>query len=454
VLVHGTGRDHRLASPRTTGPAGVTGLLLLAPSRAERADRAWVEEAAGLAGDVAEDGLVVVPRPSHRLRAELAAVGLEPVTRLRHVPDVARGRYTFPVRGPAAMFALQRVVPLHPLKRALARALVLPGAATVGQTTVVFRRPGARPLLEWLCGLGPPLTSCSPIVVRSWRPAGATVVYRFGDNATPDAVAKLGGGAAEEARALRALADSARGASANVPSILGEGTLGGLPLIVESPVAGSPAPGALRSSPGVARNLLRALASWLEAWNAATIVRRTFGSADAERLVLDPARRLASVLADGGAYLSRLDRLCGACVGSEIPFVAAHNDLTAANVLLGERGTLGIVDWEEAATSCLPLGDLAYAAADVAAATDGYRDRPAGFAACFEPDGTFADLTGELLGNAARSQGLDAPAVDLCLQACWLRHADNELREAAARGLLERPFLGILRRAAAMRFGP
>ncbi len=128
-----------------------------------------------------------------------------------------------------------------------------------------------------------------------------------------------------------------------------------------------------------------------------------------------------------------------------MPFVAAHNDLTAANVLVDEDGRLAIVDWEHAAPGCLPLGDLAYAVADVAAAVAGYRDRPEAFAACFAPGAAFADLTRGLLHGAARSRGIDASAVELCLQACWLHHADNALRNLGGEG--ERPFLAILQRA-------
>ena len=308
-------------------------------------------------------------------------------------------------------------------------------------------------MLDWLCAPGPPRRRCTAIVARSWRPAGATVVYRFDEGSAPDAVAKLGGGARGEARALRELAGAARSASANVPSLLSEGTLGALPLIVESPVPGSPVPTSLRGSPDRARTVLGAVASWLDAWNAATLTPRVFERADAERLVLEPARSLSPSLADGGAYLSWLDHLCESCVGTEIPFVAAHNDLTAANILVDDRNGLGIVDWEEASASCLPLGDLVYAAADLAAAGDGYRDRPAAFASAFEHEGTFAESTRALLASAVRARGLDAPGVDLCFQACWLRHARNELDEAASRDMPERPFLDVLRRASAVRLG-
>src|SRR5256886_1633531 len=212
-----------------------------------------------------------------------------------------------------------------------------------------------------------------------------------------------------------------------------------------APPAGPPAHGMARGSPARGAGLVGDLARWLEGWDGATAAPRPFERADGERLLLEPARRLAPGVAHADADLSRLDRLVEACTGRPMPFVAAHNDLTAANVLVDENDRLGIVDWEHAAPDCLPLGDLAYAAADVAAAVAGYRDRPEAFAACFAPGGAFAGLTRELLHGAARSRGIDAVAVELCLQACWLRHADNELRKLGGEG--ERPFLAILQRA-------
>jgi hypothetical protein len=450
VMVHGTGRATALASMAPSGEKAPADVALLAPSRKERRNRAWVTEAGRVASSIAQDGLVVVPWPSRRLRMELAALGLEPEIQLLHLPDLRKSRFILPVRGPAARYALRFVVPVGRLKRNAARALALPWFASVAPTSLVFRRPGARPLLEWLCARRPP-TPCPAIVAGSWRPTGATVVYRFGEKGEPNAIAKVGRGAAKEASALRAFSAAARGASADVPALLGERALGSLPVVIETPLRGAPAPRLLHGAPGSARGLLRAVADWLAEWNSATTIRRTFEPADAERHILARARRLSSLLGDGGTYLAWLEALCGQCTGKVTPFVAAHNDLTAANLLVRERGRLGIVDWEEAANECLPLGDLAYATADVVAAVDGYRDRPAAFATCFGLPGPVADITSKLLRDAAVAQGIDGPFAELCFQACWLRHADNERREATTREVPERPFLTILRRAAATR---
>ena len=445
VSVHGSGPAAALVRAPAPDAAAPPDVVLLAPTRGDRTNRGWAERAGRVASTVAKDGLVVAPHPSRRLRGRLAAAGLEPAARLLHVPDLPQSRYIFPLGGPAARFALGQLVPLGRAKRAAARAHALSGLSAIAPTSVVFRRPGARPLFDWLSGVAAPTEASTAIVSTSWRPHGATVLHRFGAAQTPDAVVKLGGGAAEERGALDRLGAEARTAAVDVPAVLATGTRAGLSLIVETPVAGSPAPGLLRESPARAAELLRGLFRWLEAWNAATAAPRPFRRADGERLLFGPALRLAPGLADADAHLLRLYRLIEACTDRPMPFVAAHNDLTAANVLVDENERLGIVDWEHAAPDCLPLGDLAYAAADVAAAVAGYRDRPEAFTAAFAPGGAFAALTRELLHGAARSLGIDAPAVELCLAACWLRHADNELRRLDGEG--ERPFLAILERS-------
>ena len=132
--------------------------------------------------------------------------------------------------------------PSHPLKRALARALRFPGAARAAPTSIVFRRPRARPLLEWLCAFGEPGPACTAVMARSWRPGGAAIVYRFRNGPAPDVIAKVGGRADSEARALRELGQSARETLVDVPVPLGSRDLAGQPVLIETAIGGSPAP--------------------------------------------------------------------------------------------------------------------------------------------------------------------------------------------------------------------
>jgi thiamine kinase-like enzyme len=116
--------------------------------------------------------------------------------------------------------------------------------------------------------------------------------------------------------------------------------------------------------------------------------------------------------------------------------VAAHNDLTTANVLVDRGGRLGIVDWDTASARTLPLGDLLYLLADAEAAKHGFVDRPAAFRSVLDRP------AGPLERRFADTLGLDRDVGDLCFHACWLRHAANEALRTEDD---TRPFLEIVR---------
>jgi hypothetical protein len=367
-----------------------------------------------------DEAIVAVSPGAGRTRAALERKGFRPALRLVHAPDIPRSRFVFPLRDPASRFAVEHL-PLRPAKRAVARVLARVGV--LPSTTIVYRRPGAHPLLRWLSALGEPRTRCSALVAQSWREEGAAVVFRFAGAPTPDLVVKVGSEAGAEAAALRTFGASARSAGVDVPDVVADGTLGRQPMTAQTFVAGTSALETVRGSVSHAEATLRGLAGWLERWNAATVFRRAFTEEDVERL-------LTSARAVGGEVELHTRRLAQASVGTPIPVVAAHNDLTSVNVLVQE-GALGVVDWSSARSECLPLGDLAYAAADLAAAVDGYRDRVASF-----KRGELAETSTLLIRRVADTLALDPKAMDLCLHACWLRHAANERRPGPFREIL------------------
>ena len=373
--------------------------------------------------ELPEDAIVAAPSRARATRAALERRGFRPVLRLAHAPDVERSRFVFPVRGPAAAFALQ-LIPLRAAKRAAARLLVRVGVFP--STTVVYRRPGTRPLLAWLAALGEERTTCSALIVQSWRGDGDAVVFRFVDAPIPDLVVKIGANAAAEAAGLRTVAPSARATGADIPEVVTEAELGGVPMVAQTFIPGRQAFETVKGSVARAEAVLRALADWLQRWNAATASARPFGGDDAVRLV-----RAAAGL--GGDFEAQTRRITEGCVGSRVPFVSAHNDLTSVNLLVNGAGNLGLVDWGDARRECLPLGDLAYATADLSAAVEGYRDRLASF-----ERGELGVVGSELLQRAARTLGLEAEIVELCLHACWLQHAANEREPGPFREILRR----------------
>ena len=460
-LLHPTGRPSAVvrAGEAEVGGFGSDGVgvsggeldvLLLAPTPDERRSREWAERAARLAASVAPDGLVVVVGGARRLRLGLRRLGLRPEVELLHVPNVAVSRYILPRGGPAGRYAISKLLPLSPAKRLAGRALAATSAGSRGRTSTVFRRPGAEPMLAWLNAAVQSHaggSQLSAVISRSWRRGGSTVIHSFSAG-VPDAVVKLGAAAPSEVRALARVAAGARGEGVAVPAVVREGALGDVPLLVETPIAGSLAWSELRGDATGAARLLDLVARWLAGWNAATAVARPFGPAEAEHWLLARARSLAPLWPGGREYVSRLERLCRSCEGVALPMVAAHNDLTAANIVLAGGGAIGVVDWERAETAAPPLGDLAYAAVDFNAAVKGYRDRPAAYAACFLDAGRERERTARLIGESASALGIGDPLAELCVHACWLRHAANERDQLDGEPDAERPFLEILKLAA------
>jgi hypothetical protein len=299
---------------------------------------------------------------------------------------------------------------------ALAPAPVLGLAAPAA----IARPPGSRPLAAWLRERGP----------------GASVVAAPGaafllEGESLRLAAKVGAGPPArreltEARALADLGPAARAAGADVPEVVEEDELGGRPLLVTTGVEGRPVSVLLAEQPGRRDALAARIADWLLRWNLATAADAALSRELLEREVLAPARGV-------GALVPELERLARSVEGRPVKLVAAHNDLTTANVLAGDD-RLAVVDWDTAAPRTLPLTDLFYAVADAEAATRGFADRVA--TTSREHEQRFKDAL-----------GLDDAVADLCFHACWLRHAANEsLRDQEAR-----PFLEIARTIAARR---
>jgi hypothetical protein len=290
----------------------------------------------------------------------------------------------------------------------------------------IARPPGARPLGAWLRARG----------------SGTTVVAGPGaafllDGERLRLTAKVGAGLPArreltEGRALAELGPAARAAGADVPEVVEEGELGGRPLLVATGVEGRPASVLLAERPGLRDELVERIAGWLLRWNVATAADAVFSRELLQRELLGPARAVG--LPD--SYVSELERMGRAAEGKPVKLVAAHNDLTTANVLVA-ASRLALVDWDTAAPRALPLTDLFYALADAEAAARGFVDRVGAFFAVPSREQQFRDAL-----------ELDEAMADLCFHACWLRHAANE----SLRPELEaRPFLEIVRAVAAQR---
>ena len=226
-----------------------------------------------------------------------------------------------------------------------------------------------------------------------------------------------------------------------VPRVLRHVTLNGASATVEEALHGRPAASALAAKGDeYALPLLTDLEQVLLHWSRASLGPPLL-ELRLERETIDRAKALQPLVDAGGGYVEHLKTLLREDVGGRV--VAAHNDLTTWNILVDDTGSLALLDWDEAEAEGLPLADFAYAAVDaMTVAGDG--DRVAAYRRCFG-EGNIGTRIRESLGRLATVAHLTPAAAELCLHACWLRHASNE----HARGEQPTPFLEIVREVAA-----
>jgi hypothetical protein len=438
-------------APWSEAPAGdaVVDLVVLAPTKDERRNPAWIRDATtAVAARLSQGGIAyVVPARAMRLRQALESRGLRSSATLLHIPDIPRSRHIVPLGTEAERYALSGKLQMRAAKRIAASAAARSAwASTLAPTGAVLRRDPAAPLAAWLFELEPaPATPGSVLLTARREPSGGVVLHRFpAGEGEPDCVAKVSARSANELHALLEVTPDAARAGARVPDVLWSGALGAAQLIVQTALAGISARRLVERGELDAGDLQERVAGWLERWGRTTARPRTLDHDDLDRSLLAPARRLAG---SNGPYLAYLDALCARAAGSSCPVVATHGDLTAANVLVDRTGGIGILDWEEASAAGLPLTDFFYAAADAVAAADRYADRSEAVRACFAADGARVSFIRRLVGNLADALSVDAAVQEVCFHACWLHHAGNEADREAADG--SGPFAAILRAVAA-----
>ena len=457
VLVLG-GRDAAAlvaASARDSGePAD---LVVVAPTRAERTARGWVEGAAQtIDGVLAEDGVafVVAPQPWRRrllraVRAKKLVVG----PTLLHFPSLRASRHVVGGAAAARYATACLVAPSSWRGRLVSLAARVPGGlrlvAQADVTSVVVRRRDAAPLFRWLFEVAGDAPAEGIVLTRTWREDGGTFTVSVvaADTAAPTQVARVGSPPAAaretlgEERALALLGRGAADAGAVVPRYLGSTQLETVPVAVETGVPGRVAASALAERRGDVPAVLDRVLAWLLRWNRSTATRAALTPSLLEDEVLRPARLVAGALPGGDDHVRFLERLCDEVTGAEAALTAAHDDLTMTNVLLGENGSIGVVDWDTARATALPLADFFYTVVDAHSASERYADRVRAFSNCIPTAGRHAEDVRARLSSFTHALGV-TPAVRLVsLHACWLHHAANEL----ARGETDGPFVQIVR---------
>ncbi|MDX6643268.1 MAG: Choline/ethanolamine kinase [Solirubrobacteraceae bacterium] len=328
----------------------------------------------------------------------------------------------------------------------IARTLLRRGTRSCA--LLATRRP--RPdLLRWLGQLDGDRAATATVATASRGEARIGVTLRFPPGTrAPDLVVKIAfdepglDRLAREREALVSLGGAAARAGAGVPRTRPMNI--GWALATEV-LPGRPTAATLARAPRRLEPVGMAVARWLTAWNSETAAATTATSELLRARLLDPADRVMDVAPGIAAYRERLGALARRIEGERLVLVAAHNDLTMANLLDADE-RISVVDWEQAAPSCLPVTDLWYALADgvarahridhaqaVEALALGRAPAPAALAAA--------------LRELVRAVSLTPNQAELAFHACWLHHASNELR----RGESDGPFLAVVQAIASRR---
>jgi hypothetical protein len=428
-------------------------IIAAAPTRA--LTTAWARAALTFSStELAADGVMYLFArclERRRLRRLVAEQGFSVEIEVAHLPSVKRSAFLVPLESAPMQFALDQLLLLSPWRRRTAQLLL--GRSTLRSIALpsiglVVRRPGSRPCFDWLSEVD--AMKSARVLISRTRPAsgpGFFVLHRFGEHdyrpATIAKVAPVGQGVLDrELLALESIAQTAATAGAAIPQPMTMATVGSARVLLLKPLSGDLAATHLARSPEEFGPITDAVARWLVAWGTRTAVPLTLDSELLERALLEPARLLAEHIRSGRDYLRSIERLCAAVEGRAILGSSAHNDLTMWNVIVGEGGRIGIVDWETASERSLPLVDFYYAAADAAAAVQSYADRVRAFRAAFATDGEIRRWLSGIERKMNEELQLEPWANLVAFHACWLRHASNEVRREpkTRRG----PFVRIL----------
>jgi hypothetical protein len=245
-----------------------------------------------------------------------------------------------------------------------------------------------------------------------------------------------------ERAALERLGAGAAGAAAAVPVpkpsscpwVLATGVL-----------EGRSAATVLASAPRRLLPIAGGVSDWLLRWNAATASRAAATAELLDQLMIAPVRRLVAAGTATEQYAHAITMLARRVEGHGLVTVAAHNDLTMANVLVG-REAPGILDWEAATAAGLPLVDLWYVLAD-GVARAGSVTRASAVEALVTGRPPAPPALARLPAQHAAALRLTLDETLVAFHACWLGHADDELR----RGLADGPFTHVVRVTAARR---
>ena len=188
--------------------------------------------------------------------------------------------------------------------------------------------------------------------------------------------------------------------------------------------------------------IITKMVGWLERWHIATVNVQRLEGGRLEQDIFTPIEELTPFLPNAEEYRDWLTSRVQAATGISLPFVATHNDLTMANVLMAEHNHLGVVDWETGTEESWPLVDFYYAVTDAIRIVEGHTQWVEAVKNWYQPDGRYTQEVCCWEERLRSAIGVSADWAELCFHACWLHHASNEHR--ASRPGDPRPFLQIV----------
>lgn len=442
-------------------------LIVVAPTSSECRTTGWLEDAAySTAQRLAPDGIAYVLVPviwRRRFKRLLEKQGLSIGLHNAHIPNWIQSTYLVPTSQQAMSFAATQLVRMKLWKQwAALTILSLPGGKALIDTVApyvgfVVQHPVDANNCTWLFEQNGEVGQQNNIIIRpSWRgQTGAIVLYQFTGASQPSAIAKV---TPETATAQNSITEAAKlvrvgriaaQAGVQVPQPLAVSCVGRASVVFQSVVSGQSVATLLATQPDLLPELTKRLADWLEHWNRLTAKIQPVSPEQLERALIMPATLVAPFLANGEAYVAWLNDRCKAIANFHMPFVATHNDLTVANVLLDAQGNIGIIDWETAQTQGFPLVDFFYMMTDAVAAAQ-QSSWPMAFQLCLTPGTTYNDHMTRLQLDLRHAMSMQSEIIDLCLHACWLHHAVNEYHASGV--ATTRPALEIVSWLATHRF--
>jgi hypothetical protein len=460
-VVLGSNCPESLFPPLTPQMERKVELFIIAPTATECKAPGWLDAAVGAADDyLSGDGLcyLLVPPPWRlKMLDLLSQTNLVIDSSFWHFPDCTSSQYLVPLQRAPAQYMVENIISAPSWKRLLAletfrysipRKVFGTFWKSVG---ICSRHQGARPLFQWLFqSKRERLSPGTAILRRSWRVnGGASLLYCFSKGESlPSVIAKtcfVESSVAfpeREAQILEKLGPHAHTPGVQIPQVLHKERNDHRSSLFLSSMTGRPASELLVLRPEMFSSVLTRLVDWLEHWHAATIQIRLPGVEEIERNFLDPLERLFPLLQNAGEYRNWLTERVRLAARTPTPFVATHNDLTMANVLVDEYGPLSVVDWETGLTESWPLVDFYYAVTDAVRIVQGNTKRLDAFKACYLPDGFYYSEVACWEGKLRSVLEMSPVMAELCFHACWLHHAVNEDQISRTGDL--KPFLQIV----------